>query len=102
MKAHVQVADARELPFTDNSFDIVISITTVHNLDRAGCVKALQEIERVSRKGSFITVDAYDTEAEKEAMLAWNLTAQTILHMDEWKQLFTQAGYTGDYYWFTP
>src|SRR5690606_35168160 len=33
MKPHVQIADARKLPFADRSFDLVISINTVHNLD---------------------------------------------------------------------
>ena len=102
MRAHVQVADARKLPFQDNSFDVVISINTVHNLVREECGKALQEIERVSRGRSYITVDAYRTAEEKERMYAWNLTAQTIMHVDEWKAFFAEVGYTGDYYWFIP
>ena len=39
--------------FEDNTFDLVISVNTVHNLDRDECAKALLEIERVSRKHSF-------------------------------------------------
>ena len=35
-------------------------------------------------------------------MLAWNLTAKTILSVSEWVELFEEAGYTGDYYWFMP
>jgi len=102
VKDYVQVADARDLPFEDNSFDLVISITTVHNFDREECIKALQEIQRVSKKHAFITVDAYRNELEKEAMFAWNLTAKTILHVDEWKKLFFDANYTSDYFWFMP
>ena len=34
MKPHVKVGNATNLPFEDNSFDIVISITTIHNLDK--------------------------------------------------------------------
>jgi SAM-dependent methyltransferase len=102
MRPHAQVADARKLPFADNSFDVVISINTIHNLVRDECGKALQEIERVSRGKSYITVDAYRTEEEKTRMYAWNLTAQTIMHVDEWKAFFEEVGYTGDYYWFIP
>lgn len=102
MKPHVQVANATHLPFPDKSFDVVISVTTVHNLERAECVQALREIERVSRSHSFITVDAYHDEAERDRMHAWNLTAKTVLHVDEWRELFREAGYTGDYYWFIP
>jgi ubiquinone/menaquinone biosynthesis C-methylase UbiE len=102
MKPHVQVACATKLPFPDKSFDITISINTVHNLEREECAQALQEIERVSRKGSYITVDAYRNAEEKERMNAWNLTAKTILSVDNWVQFFKEVGYTGDYFWFIP
>jgi SAM-dependent methyltransferase len=102
MRPHVSVADARALPFADKSFDVVISINTIHNLERADLVKALQEIERVNRRGAFITVDAYRTDEERRRMEAWNLTARTILSVESWKDLFAEAGYTGDYYWFIP
>ena len=102
VKEHLSVASCDDLPFEDNSFDVVISVTTVHNMDYDGCIKTLQEIERVARRGSFITVDAYRDDAQKKRMDAWNLTAQTVLHVDEWKEMFDKAGYTGDYYWFMP
>ena len=102
MKSHVQVANATQLPFPDKSFDVVISINTVHNLDRNDCAKALQEIERVSRRHSFITVDAYRNDDEKERMNAWNLTAKTIMSVEEWITFFKDIGYTGDYFWFIP
>lgn len=102
IKPHVQVANANHLPFADNMFDVVVSINTVHNLDRVDCGKALQEIERVSRGKSFITVDAYRDAEEKERMYAWNLTAKTIMSVDEWVVFFKEVGYTGDYFWFIP
>ena len=37
IKSKVKVANATNLPFGDNSFDIVISINTIHNLDRDQC-----------------------------------------------------------------
>ena len=102
VKNDVMVADARNLPFESNSFDLVISITTIHNFEIDDCKKALKEISRISKKNSFITVDAYRNDKEKETMLAWNLTAKTILHVNEWKNLFKSTQYSGDYYWFMP
>lgn len=102
VKPFLTVADARQLPFEDKSFDLVISINTVHNLEKEDLATALKEIERVSKGSSFIVIDAYRNDEEKEAMYAWNLTAKTIMHVDEWKKFFQQVGYTGDYFWFVP
>ena len=98
----LSVADAQSLPFEHDSFDVVISINTIHNLERDGCAEALREIERVSRQGAFITVDAYRNDEEFERMMAWNLTAKTIMSVDDWVAFFDEVGYSGDYYWFIP
>jgi SAM-dependent methyltransferase len=97
-----KVANATTLPFNDKSIDVSISITTLHNLEQKDLITALSEIERVTRRGSFITLDAYRNNEEKERMEAWNLTAKTVMHVDEWKIFFQDVGYTGDYYWFIP
>lgn len=102
VRAFVQVADARSLPFPDRSFDLVISINTVHNLVLEECKQAIREIQRVSRGHAFLTVDAWRTDEQRERMFAWNLTALTMMHVDDWQQLFREVGYTGDFYWFIP
>lgn len=102
MRPLVQVANATDLPFEDNSFDIVISINTVHNLNRSECGRALSEIERVASQGAFVTVDAYRNESEKTRMEKWNLTALTMMSTTEWGQFFEDVGYSGDYFWFIP
>jgi ubiquinone/menaquinone biosynthesis C-methylase UbiE len=102
MRAQVQVADAASLPFADKSFDVVIAINTIHNLPRDLCGQALREIQRVAKRGAFVTVDAWRNDAEQARMEAWNLTAQTMMSVEDWKAFFAANFYTGDYYWFIP
>jgi len=102
MKKNVQVADAMSLPFNDNSFDLVISVNTIHNLPIEGCKTAVREIQRVSKKHAFLTVDAWRDDEQERRMKNWNLTGLTMMHVDDWQQLFEECGYTHDYYWFIP
>jgi SAM-dependent methyltransferase len=102
VKNNLQVCDAKKLPFEANSFDYSISINTIHNLEMDECAEAIKEIDRVSKKSSFLTVDAYRNEAEKKRMFKWNLTAKTIMSVEEWKTFFKKVNYKGDYYWFIP
>ena len=39
---------------------------------------------------------------KKKGMFAWNLTAQTIMSVKDWKLFFKESNYDGDYYWFIP
>ena len=98
----IKVGDARRLEYPDNSFDFVMSINTIHNLNLEDCGLALKEIQRVSGGRAFITVDAYRNQTEKERMEAWNLTALTMMSVEEWKSFFKEVGYEGDFYWFIP
>ena len=102
VKEYCQVGNAKSLPFDDKSIDVSISITTLHNLEQKDLETALLEIERVSKRGGFITLDAYRNNEEKDRMEAWNLTAKTVMHVNDWKVFIQDIGYTGDYYWFIP
>lgn len=96
----IGVGDARELQFPDNCFDLVVSINTIHNLNLEDCKKSLREIQRVTKRNAFITVDAWYTDEGRQSFLDWNLTALTYMHADDWKVLFNEVAYGGDYYWF--
>ncbi len=102
IKENVYIGNAKKINFADNFFDLVISINTIHNLELEDCKKSIKEIIRVSKKNAFLTVDAYNTKEEKERMYKWNLTAKTIMSVNEWKKLFDELDYYGDYYWFIP
>jgi ubiquinone/menaquinone biosynthesis C-methylase UbiE len=100
VKPFLKVANAEKLPYPDNSFDLVIAVNSIHNLPLEACKTALKEIERVSKVNSFITVDAWRNEEERINLMKWVLTAETYMHVDDWKKLFPEIGFTGDYYWF--
>ena len=102
IKDFLNIGDATKIDYEDNYFDLVISINTIHNLDYENCKKSIQEILRVSKKNSFLTVDAFSNEEEKKRMHMWNLTAKTIMSIDDWKKTFIDIGYNRDYFWFIP
>jgi ubiquinone/menaquinone biosynthesis C-methylase UbiE len=91
--------NAVALPFPDASFQAVISINTVHNLERDELIQAVHEIERLAPGRGFIQVDSYRTPEQREIFCRWVLTAKFHDDPDGWLKLFTEAGYTGDYDW---
>ncbi len=95
----LQIGSADDLPFPDNSFDAVLSINTIHNLPRERCIESVKQIQRLAPGKGFIQVDSFRTEQQKEIFESWVLTARFYDYPDEWIKLFTEAGYTGDYYW---
>jgi SAM-dependent methyltransferase len=87
------------LPFADRTFDVVISINTLHNLPHARCIGAIREMERVGRKHRYLQVDSWLTDEQRENFERWQLTAVTYFDPQGWQELLARAGYTGDYYW---
>jgi len=97
VKPYLEVGDAKKLPYADNSFDLVVSINTLHNLYVYDLFSAIKEIERVSRKHKYIVVESYRNEKEKVNMMCWVLTGECFFHVSEWEWIFKECGYTGDY-----
>ena len=91
--------NAKKLVFPSSSFDLVISINTIHNLNEKNTIKALKEIVRVSKGSSFVQVDSYLNKEQKEVFESWVLTAEFHDYPEGWKQIFKKANYAGDYFW---
>jgi ubiquinone/menaquinone biosynthesis C-methylase UbiE len=99
LTGRLHLGTAERLPFANKSFDCVISLNTIHNFPRPRAVKAMAEIERVSRGSSFVVVDSYRTPDQKAIFESWVLTAEFHDYPQEWIRLFEEAGYTGDWDW---
>lgn len=97
IKDSLQVNNATSLPFQDDCFDLVISITTLHNLHNYDLEKSLREIERVGKKNKYICVESYRNETEKANLLYWQVTCETFCTPEEWDWWFNLTGYTGDH-----
>ncbi len=97
VRPYLDLGDAKALPYGDGSFDLVISLNTIHNLYCYDMVSALKEIERVGRKHKYIVVESYRTEEEKVNMMCWVLTGECFFAVKEWEWFFALAGYTGDH-----
>lgn len=93
----VQVGNATQLPFADDSFDLVISITTLHNLYCHDFDRALREIERVGRRHKYICVESWRNQEEKANLLYWQVTCEMFCTPEEWDWWFRHTGYTGDH-----
>lgn len=97
VRACIQYGKAQELPFADNEFDFVYSLTTLHNLKVFDLKQAVQEIERVSKGNSYIMVESFRNDVEEVNMLYWQLTCASFYSVEEWEWLYKEWGYTGDY-----
>jgi SAM-dependent methyltransferase len=83
-------------PFKDKEFDLVVSITTLHNLPIYDLKKALSEIERVGKQG-YILVESFRSDQELFNLQCWALTCLAFFSVKEWVWLFKEFGYSGDY-----
>ena len=97
VRPHVVRGTAAHLPFADKSFDLVVSINTLHNLRVAELDSAFREIERVGRGAKYVVVDTFRNEREKVNLMYWQLTCQCFYTPEDWHWWFAHTGYSGDH-----
>ena len=97
VKPCLSIGTAAKLPYPDHSFDLVISINTLHNLYCYDLCAALKEMERVGRKNKYLCVESYRNEEEKVNLMYWQFTCEMFCTPLEWEWWFKMTGYTGDH-----
>lgn len=70
----VEVADALDLPYPDDAFDLVMCHTALHHFGEANAVAVLRELNRVARYGVVVT----DLSRSTAALLGARLLAATV------------------------
>jgi ubiquinone/menaquinone biosynthesis C-methylase UbiE len=97
IKKFIKVGDARKnFKYKTGYFDLAISLGCIHNLEIFQIKKFLKEISRVS-KAQYIMTESYRNEKELFNLQCWALTCETFLSPKEWKWLFNEFKYKGDY-----
>ncbi len=97
IKDKLVVGNAKELPYPDDYFDLVISINTLHCLEAPDLFLSLKEMERVGKSSKYICVESYRNEIEKANLLYWQVSCEAFNTPKEWLWWFKLAGYSGDY-----
>lgn len=88
------------LPYGSDEMDFVIGASCVYTLNLPDAIKCLQEIQRVGKGRSWITLAAYEDENDIEGLMLlryWFLLGTTILTKADWVEVMEHAKYTGDY-----
>jgi len=83
-------------PYGDKHFDLVMSLTTLHNLRLFELETSIKEIERVGKQ-KYIMLESYRNEQELFNLQCWAPTAESFFDAAEWIWLYQHFGYTGDY-----
>ena len=98
IKPFLTTGNAISLPYDDNSFDFVVSVTTLHNLYIYELSQAIKEIQRVGKsKKKHIAIESYTNERQKANLLYWQLTCRSFYTPSEWEWIFNECGFDGDY-----
>ena len=93
----LSICEADQIDYKENSFDLVVSMNCLHNLQLPQLFSALQKIQSVAKKNSYICVESYRNETEKWNLMQWQLTCECFFSPEEWVWIFDKSGYSGDY-----
>lgn len=96
IKNSLTVGSATRINYSDNYFDLAISINTLHNLYNYELEKALVEMQRVAKR-KYLCVESYRTEIEKSNLIFWQVTCEAFNTPQEWQWWFEKTNFDGDF-----
>lgn len=98
VRSRLAVGTAKSLPFADASFDVILSLGTLHNLAVEHSITAFAELQRVGRsRRKYVMVESFRNENERANLMYWQLTCESLLSPDSWAWVADRAGYQGDH-----
>ena len=60
----------------------------IYRLNFGDTIKSIKEIQRVTKKHSYITLGAYSDKKGKELYDKWGIISTSHLHIKDWKKIF--------------
>ncbi len=97
-KVTIKFADARELPFPDETFDVIINEAMLTMLNNEDKQKAINEYYRVLKKGGvLLTHDIDFPEDDEDFIMELRRVISvpaTPLKQEEWLNMFKKSGFT--------
>ena len=95
---NIKIGDYLNLDYPDNHFDFVLAIGVVYSFNLKDAIKSILEIQRVTKKNSFLTLASYENEKDYFLFKKWTLLGNTILKKKEWREVLDYCNFTGDYF----
>lgn len=96
-KSKILISQYYNLPFKNKYFDFVIAFNSLYMQNLGDVIKSLKEIQRVSKK-SYVVLASGENDKERNKFYKWTLIGTSILLKKEWKILFKEIKFNGDYY----
>ena len=99
LKVNLKLSDASELPYGDNYFHAVLSISLLHHLKQPEALKTLKEIYRVLKPAGRCLVSVWYTGSFGEKFVEWKRKQETLLRFyrfyrkEELETLIKEVGF---------
>lgn len=96
VKKNISFTRPTDIEYKRKYFDLIIALGVVYTLTIPDAILLLKKISIFS-KNSFVSLATYKTDNEKNLFNSWTLGGNLCLKRKEWKLIFKEANYKGDF-----